>query len=91
MTRPAVLEDPNEPDWTTQALAAIEAAALAGEPIDAYTLTVRGLPDPGHPSMWGQLFKEAAKAKIIRKVGYHESSRPGRSRGVCAVWIGASA
>lgn len=32
MTRPAALEDPNEPDWTSQALAAIEAAALAGEP-----------------------------------------------------------
>ncbi|WP_427130412.1 hypothetical protein [Pseudarthrobacter sp. S9] len=91
MTRAAVFEDPNTPDWTGQALAAIEAAALAGKPFDAYALTKGGLEAPAHPSMWGQLFKEASRAKIIRKVGYHESSRPGRSRGVCAVWQGASA
>lgn len=91
MARPAALEDPTAPDWTSQALEALEAAALAGKPFDAYTLTKHGLDTPAHPSMWGQLFKEAARAKIIRKVGYHESSRPGRARGVCAVWLGASA
>jgi hypothetical protein len=92
MARPAVLEDPTTClDWTSQALAAIESAALTGQPFDAYALTSRGLPNPPSPNMWGQLFKEAAKAKIIRKVGYHASSRPGRSRGVCAVWQGASA
>ena len=91
MTRAAVLEDPTAPDWTSQALAALEAAALAGEPFDAYALTQRGLPQPPHSSMWGSLFKEAARAKIIRKVGVHESERPSRSRGLCRVWLGASA
>ena len=91
MSRPAVLEDPNEPDWTSQALAAIEAAALAGEPFDAFALTQRGLPQPPSSSMWGPLFREAARAKIIRKVGVHESERPSRARGLCRVWLGASA
>lgn len=91
MTRAAALEDPSAPDWTAQALAAIEAAALAGEPFDAYALTAAGLEAPPSPSMWGQLFKEAARAKIIRKVGVHESERPSRSRGLCRVWLGVSA
>lgn len=91
MTRPAVLEDPNEPDWTSQALAAIEAAALAGEPFDAFSLTKRGLPNPPHSNMWGALFREAARAKIIKKFGSHESERPSRARGLCRVWMGVSA
>ena len=91
MTRAAVLEDPNAPDWTSQALAALEAAALAGQPFDAHSLTINGLPNPPHSSMWGSLFKEAARAKIIRKVGVHESERPSRSRGLCRVWLGVTA
>ena len=91
MSRPAVLEDPTAPDWTSQALAALEAAALAGKPFDAHTLTLGGLPNPPHHGMWGSLFKEAARAKIIRKVGVHESERPSRARGLCRVWQGASA
>lgn len=91
MTRAAVLEDPSAPDWTTQALAAIEAAALAGTPFDAHSLTVAGLPNPPHSSMWGSLFRKAAQAKIIRKVGVHESERPSRARGLCRVWLGVSA
>lgn len=91
MTRAAVLEDPTAPDWNAQALAAIEAAALTGKPFDAHTLTVAGLPNPPHSNMWGSLFKEAARAKIIRKVGVHESERPSRARGLCRVWLGVSA
>ena len=91
MSRPAVLEDLDAPDWTAQALAAIESAALAGEPFDAFALTERGLPLPPHSGMWGAVFKEAARTKIIRKVGVHESSRPSRSRGLCRVWLGVTA
>lgn len=91
MTRAAALEDPNAPDWTSQALAAIEAAALAGEPFDAFSLTQKGLPLPPHHNMWGSLFRKAARAKIIRKVGSHESERPSRARGLCRVWLGVSA
>lgn len=91
MTRPAVLEDPTAPDWSTQAFAALEAAALAGTPFDAFTLTQNGLPQPPVSGMWGQLFKEAARAKLIQKAGVHESERPSRSRGLCRVWIGTSA
>lgn len=68
MTRPAVLENPTAPDWTSQAFAALEAAALAGHPCDAKSLIAHGLPQPPARSMWGSLFAEASKARIIRKV-----------------------
>lgn len=68
MTRPAVLEAPTAPDWNTQALAALEAAALAGHPCDAKSLVARGLPKPPASCMWGALFAEASRARIIRKV-----------------------
>ena len=91
MTRPAVLEDPTAPDWTTQALAALEELALTGEPFNANTLTAHGLPNPPKPAMWGHLFKEAARTRIIRKVDYRPSGRPSRSGGSGYVWQGASA
>lgn len=68
MTRPAVLEAPTAPDWNSQAFAALEAAALAGQPCDAKTLTAHGLPKPPSRAMWGQLYTEASRARIIRKV-----------------------
>jgi hypothetical protein len=81
MSRPAVLEDPTAPDWTTQALAALEAAALAGEPCDSKSLVAHGLPKPPSAGMWGPLFSEASRVRIIRKAS-------GSRR---RVWIGASA
>jgi hypothetical protein len=81
MTRAAVLEDPTAPDWTSQALAALEAAALAGDPCDAKSLIAHGLPKPPNTCMWGALFAEASRVRIIRKVsGTHHR-----------VWQGASA
>lgn len=68
MTRPAVLESATAPDWTSQAFAALEAAALAGEPCDAKSLIAHGLPKPPVRSMWGSLYAEASRARIIRKV-----------------------
>jgi hypothetical protein len=91
MTRPAALEDPTAPDWTTQAFAALEELARTGEPFNASTLTARGLPNPPSPSMWGHLFKEASRVKIIRKVDFRPSTRPSRSGGSGYVWQGASA
>ena len=68
MTRPAVLEAPTAPDWNTQALAALEAAALAGRACDAKALIAHGLPKPPTRAMWGSLFAEASRARIIRRV-----------------------
>lgn len=68
MTRPAVLEAPTAPDWQSQAFAALEAAAIAGHPCDAKTLIAHGLPKPPDRCMWGPLFAEASRARIIRKV-----------------------
>ena len=78
MTRPAVLESPTAPDWTTQALAALEAAALAGHPCDSKSLIAHGLAKPPSRTMWGTLFTEASRARIIRKVsGTHSRTWQG--------------
>lgn len=89
MAAPAVL-DYDQPTWFELGLDLIETLAAKDEAFDAHALTVAGLDAPAHHSMWGQLFKQAAQQHLIRKVGYHESARPGRSRGVCAVWVGAA-
>lgn len=68
MTRPAVPEAPTAPDWNAQALAAIEAAAMNGEPCDAKTLLAHGLPKPPDRHMWGALYAEASRARMIRRV-----------------------
>lgn len=92
MTRPAVLEDPNEPDWTSQAYAVLtELASEDGRPINSETLIARGVPLPPKSAMWGSLFREAARAKIIRKVDYRPSSRPSRRGGSSYTWQGACA
>lgn len=91
MTRPAALEDPSAPDWTTQALAALEELALTGQPFNAETLTARGVPNPPKAAMWGHLFKEAARVKIIRKVDFRPSTKPSRSGGSGYVWMGTAA
>ncbi|MGV0109799.1 hypothetical protein [Arthrobacter sp. CP30] len=76
--------------WKTVAMRALEAEAASGLTFDSYTLeAVRGVPEADHPNRWGGLFHAAAKRGVIRKVGYHQSLRPGRSGGVCAVWVGS--
>ncbi len=84
MSRAAVLTDL---DWEADARDALERVAALGAPFDAYTLTETAeLRDPPHPNQWGALFKAAARAGTIRRVGFHESRRPGRNAGVCRVW-----
>jgi hypothetical protein len=82
--RAAVLDDL---DWQADAHDALLKVAAEGKPFDAYTLTEKAeLRDPPHPNQWGTLFREASKAGVIRRVGFHESRRPGRKAGVCRVW-----
>lgn len=82
--RAAVLDDL---DWSADAHDALLRVAAEGKPFDAYTLTERGeLRDPPTPNMWGTLFRQAARDGLIRRVGFHESRRPGRKAGICRVW-----
>jgi hypothetical protein len=82
--RAAVLDDL---DWQADAHDALLKVAAEGKPFDAYALTEKAeLRDPPHPNMWGTLFRQASKDGIIRRVGFHESRRPGRKAGVCRVW-----
>lgn len=77
-------------DWTGDAMAALVKVAAEGNPFDAYTLTEKAeLREPPHPNMWGTLFREASRLGVIRRVGFHESRRPGRRSGVCRVWQAA--
>lgn len=79
-----VLEDT---DWSADAMDALQKVAAEGKPFDAYTLTEKAeLRDPPTPSRWGQLFRQANDAGLIKAVGYHRSRRPGRSGGACMVW-----
>jgi hypothetical protein len=74
-------------DWSADAREALEQVAKLGKPFDAFDLTEKAeLRDPPHPNMWGTLFREASKDGVIRRVGFHESRRPGRRAGVCRVW-----
>lgn len=79
-------------DWQADALDALRKVAAMGESFDAYSLSEKGdLREPPHPNMWGPVFQQAARDGLIRKVGYHESRRPGRKAGLCRVWQGVSA
>lgn len=91
MTRAAVLEDPTAPDWTSQAFAVLRTLAEDGQPISSDTLTARGVPNPPKAAMWGSLFRDAARAKIIRKADYRPSAKPSRRGGSSYTWLGASA
>ena len=84
---------PGNPDmwWEAGALKAVKALASTGRSFTAADLTDMGVADPDHPNRWGSLFAKAKTLGLIRKVGYEPSRRPGRDKGVCAVWVGASA
>jgi hypothetical protein len=74
-------------EWATDAREALERVARLGKPFDAYDLTEKAeLREPPHKNMWGSVFRQASKDGIIRRVGFHESRRPGRKAGVCRVW-----
>jgi hypothetical protein len=78
-------------DWGADAMDALVKIAAEGKPFDAYDLSEKAeLRDPPHPNMWGTLFREASKDGLIRRVGFHESRRPGRRNGICRVWQGAT-
>lgn len=84
MTQALALEDL---DWSSDAMDALQRVAAEGKPFDAYDLTEKAeLRDPPHHNMWGPLFRQAATDGVIRRVGYHESRRPGRKHGLCRVW-----
>ena len=74
-------------DWEADAHEALLKVAAEGKPFDAYALTEKAeLRNPPHPNCWGPLFRNAYKDGLIRPVGFHQSRRPGRSKGVCRVW-----
>ena len=84
MTQALALEDL---DWSADAMDALQRVAAEGKPFDAFTLTEKAeLREPPHPNCWGTLFRQASKDGLIRRVGFHESRRPGRKHGVCRVW-----
>lgn len=89
MGRPAVLENLA---WADEAIQAIEAEARTGQPFDGYAVQQRqGLEDPPAPSMWGSVFKTAARRGIIHECGFHITSRPTRRGGITRVWVGSPA
>ena len=88
MTAAIALEDL---DWGSDARDALEQVARLGKPFDAYDLTEKAdLREPPHKNMWGMVFRQASRDGVIRRVGFHESRRPGRKAGICRVWQAAA-
>ena len=83
MSQAMVLEDL---DWMADAMDALTVAAKTGRKFTAYTLTEAGLRTPPSSAMWGSLFREANRLKLIRHNGYIPSPRPARRGGVCSQW-----
>lgn len=87
MTQTMIWEDL---EWSTDAREALERVARLGKPFDAFDLTVKAdLREPPNANMWGTVFRQASKDGVIRRVGFHESRRPGRKAGICRVWAAA--
>lgn len=83
MTRALVFDDL---DWMADAHTKLVEVAAEGKPFTAYTLTQAGLRQPPSPAMWGTLFREAARLRLITHRGWVPSERPGRKGGVCSQW-----
>lgn len=73
-------------DWMADAHTKLVEVAAEGKPFTAYTLTQAGLRQPPSPAMWGTLFREAARLRLITHRGWVPSERPGRKGGVCSQW-----
>jgi hypothetical protein len=83
VTRALVFDDL---DWMADAHIKLVEVAAEGKPFTAYTLTQAGLRQPPSSAMWGTLFREAARLRLITHRGWVPSERPGRKGGVCAQW-----
>lgn len=78
-------------DWRDTAMPALRRLAETGREFEAFDLTEAGVPDPENPNQWGALFQAAYRAGVIERVGFRESRRPSRARGLCRVWRGVDA
>lgn len=77
--------------WRDAADAAIARAAASGEVFQAADLPTRwGCPEPRHPNAWGARIGAAARAGVIRAVGYGQSNRPTTARSAVRLWQGVS-
>lgn len=76
--------------WTAAFDAAIARWAARGEPFTSDEPIAEVGPPIGSPNAVGARMNAAARAGVIRKVGYRPSSRPSRQGGVVAVWVGAA-
>lgn len=76
-------------NWTDYALSLLEYFAKSVRQFSSDEFRahfVNHLPEPPHPNAFGALFNRAAKAGIIRHVGYIKSVRASAHRRVVGVW-----
>jgi hypothetical protein len=79
-------------NWTDYALSLLGGFAKSVEKFSSDEFRahfVDRLPDPPSPNAFGALFNRAAKAGIIRHVGYAKSCRAAAHRRVVGVWCAA--
>ena len=73
--------------WST----AIDYLAVSGTPFCADTCRELGVPEPSHPNHVGAFFMAAAKAGVIRPVGFVQSTRRQRHAAWMRQWVGGAA
>jgi len=83
-----------QPEWAEQAYEAIKQLARRGTEFTSEdVLAITGLPSGGvgqhKNNASGAMMNKAARAGIIRKVGYGTAKRKESHGAVLAVWIGA--
>lgn len=86
MSAPAALEDL---DWAADAHAWMLRWAASGLTFTAEDMR-RSLREPPNPNQAGAAFRAACAAKLIRPVGFVESTTPSRNGAVIRVWCGVN-
>jgi hypothetical protein len=71
-------------DWATRARQWIESCPR-GQMLDADDLRA-AVGTPFHANATGQVFFRAAKDDVIQPIGYRQSERDARRRGVVRIW-----
>lgn len=79
-----------DPTWRAQVDQAINQLAATGEPFTADSVRALGVPEPSSPQQWGARFQAAARAGVIRRIGYQPSQRASVHAHPVATWQGAA-
>jgi len=83
------IPEPEPPEvWREIAGEVMDQLAASGDVFDAWSLSERGVPEPGHSAQWGAIFRTYRTKNLIEPIGYRNSRRRSRHSGACQTWRG---